>query len=321
MRPSLITHRFRAMNTDVAAWIGSTPPLTETPLRAVESLFVAVESTLSRFSPQSELSRLNAAAGKGPFAASPTLWTALALALDHAETSDGIFDPTLLKPLLQAGYNRSFEQLSAAETGDQRANVPACPDGWRRIHLDAMTRSIILPADLGIDLGGIAKGWAVDQAALALGQWGPALVDAGGDIRITAPLEGEAWPIAIQDPFDPMRDLLILGLKEGAVATSSTGKRRWQRNGRPQHHLIDPRSGKPVESDLHTVTVLAPTAVEAEVAAKVALILGRSAGTRYLQQQHFSALLITNNGKQVYIGQLPMDTQFSVEGMTHGYTG
>ena len=130
------------------------------------------------------------------------------------------------------------------------------------------------------------------------------MVDAGGDLRATAPPGGEPWPVAVQDPFDETKDLLVIGLTQGAIATSSIGKRRWERHGQAMHHLIDPRSGRPSESDLHTVTVLAPTATEAETAAKIALILGQHAGRHYLDERGLAGVLIGVERRLELVGNL-----------------
>ena len=302
---TLYEHRFRAMNTDVAAWIWATRLQAQVQLETVEDTFNKVEAKLSRFRRQSELCRLNAAAGKGPIPVSFLLFNLLSLALDHAHASGGIFDPTVLNAINHAGYDRSFELIPAQDLRPLPSPAPADDGGWRRIVLDPRSKTITLPVGLGIDLGGIAKGWMVDQTALRLGVHGPALVDAGGDIRVTAPLEGEAWPVAVQDPFNLDRDLLVLRIEQGAVATSSVGGRRWQRNGRIYHHLIDPRTQQPAKTDLHTVTVLASTTVEAEIAAKVALILGRKDGGEYLEARRLAALLVDTDGRQHQIGPLP----------------
>lgn len=298
-------HRFRAMNTDVALWLWSESALAAARLSAAQRTFAQVEAELSRFRPDSGLSRLNAGAGGGAQAVSPLLAAVLAAALGAAEESEGLFDPTILAALRRAGYDRSFELLAAAPAAAQPAGArPAARQGWRQVRLEAATGAVQLPAGLGIDLGGIGKGWAVDQVAQELAPWGAALVDAGGDLRATAPPGGEPWPVAVQDPFDASRDLLVISLASGAVATSSVGRRRWQRDGQPMHHLIDPRSGRPAESDLHTVTVLAPTAVEAEIAAKVALLLGRAAARRYLEQRNLSGLLAGCDGQWETVGDL-----------------
>lgn len=286
-------HRFRAMNTDVTAWLWSDSVLAQARLGEVETVFAQVESELSRFRPASGLSRLNAMAGAGPRRISPLFQSVLGTALDAADESGGIFDPTVLDSLSRAGYDRSFELLSTMD-GDRYATHDRDLNrtSWRQVELDTSSGTARLPAGLGLDLGGIAKGWAVDRASEMLTSWGAALVDAGGDLRATAAPDGEPWPIAVQDPFDEMNDLFVISLSEGAIATSSIGKRRWERHGQTMHHLIDPRNGLPSQSDLHTVTVLAPTTAEAEVAAKVALILGQHAGKRYLDERGLSGVMI-----------------------------
>ncbi len=324
----LYEHRFRAMNTGVAAWLWADARLADPWLLDVQRFFGAVEAELSRFRPTSGLSRLNAAAGRGPQRVSPMLQQVLQLALTAARATNGIFDPTVLPALLRAGYDRSFELLAtddpapshaARPTQDTsqnngkntlpgRVEEPAGPaPGWPRVVLDPIDGTVTLPAGLGLDLGGIAKGWAVDRAVEALGSHGPALIDAGGDIRASAAPGGTPWPVAIADPFDDGRDLGTLYLAEGAVATSTVGRRQWPRAGRVQHHLIDPRRGEPCQSDLHTVTVLAPTAVQAEVAAKAALILGQRTGQAYLERQGWPGLFVGFDGTQQVIGRLTIE--------------
>jgi FAD:protein FMN transferase len=306
MNFALSEHRFRAMNTDVAAWLWSDSPASAFWLHEIEAFFGEVEAELSRFRPESGLSRLNASAGRGPQPVSDLVQTVLAAALRSAEDSEGIFDPTVLGALHRAGYVRSFELLAdgsvqqEGEAGDAVREDAALD--WRAVALDRRRGEVTLPAGLGLDLGGIAKGWAVDRAAEMLGAWGAALVDAGGDIRASAAPGGEPWPIGIQDPFDPAADLGVLDLSEGAVATSTVGRRRWQHDGRLMHHLIDPQTGEPSRSDLHTVTVIAPTAADAEVAAKVALILGAASGRTYLEARGRSALLVDQAGGTHVVG-------------------
>lgn len=300
------------MNTGVSAWLWSESPLAPERLVETEPLFAAAEVELSRFKPDSALSRLNSRAGAGPQAVSPVLVEVLSAALAAADDSDGIFDPTLLIALQRAGYNRSFELLGANETvhplqrASEKPEIRTIRAGWRQVQLDPERNSVTLPSGLGIDLGGIAKGWTVDRAAERLAPWGAALVDAGGDLRATAAPAGEPWPVGLQDPFDEESDLFVVGLESGAIATSSIGRRRWERDGQAMHHLIDPRSGRPSRSDLHTVTVLAQTAIEAEVAAKAALILGRRAGRRYLETRGLSGALIGCDRSIEVAGKLPL---------------
>jgi thiamine biosynthesis lipoprotein len=330
-------YRFRAMNTDVAAWLWTDSILAPDRLREVETFFGQVEAELSRFRPSSGLSRLNAEAGNGPRPVSPLLQTVLAAALREAQASGGIFDPTMLNALRQAGYDRSFELINGAPVGSAKrpsqggahpsgdrlrpqsrgADPRAGPAiGWGQVGLDFAEGTVALPKGLGIDLGGIAKGWAVDRAAVMLAGQGigeeaedAALVDAGGDIRASAAPGGEPWPIAIQHPLDEARDLGVLRLSSGAVATSSVSGRRWQQHGRTMHHLIDPRTREPSRSNLAAATVLAPTTVEAEVAAKVALILGQAEGAAYLKAHSLSGLLMDHAGSAQVIGEMHLEKQ------------
>ncbi len=303
-------HHFRAMNTGVGVWVWSADPEHTPTIRSAlgwaEDFFGRAEAELSRFRGSSALSRLNRDAGRGPQAVSPMLWTVLLAALDAACESDGIYDPTVLHSLERAGYDRSFEAIGASGHTEETDSPPVRTFGsWRHIRMDAAARSVVLPGDLALDLGGIAKGWTVDHVALALAPLGPVLVDAGGDLRIVGTVDGELWPIGVQNPFTPERDRALVRLRCGALATSSIGGRRWQRGDRMLHHVIDPRTGTSADSDLYAVTVHAPDAMTADVAAKVVLVLGSGAATAYLLQRGLSALLTATDGREMAVGDFP----------------
>jgi thiamine biosynthesis lipoprotein len=123
---------------------------------------------------------------------------------------------------------------------------------------------ITLAPDVRLDLGGIAKGYAVDRAAAILAGAGPCLVNAGGDLAA----RGGAWPVGLEGTR------LVLQLSDGAIATSGRDRRRWRRGDEERHHLIDPATSRPAVTELLRVTVVAPTAVEAEVLATVAFLGG-----------------------------------------------
>ncbi|MCB0255964.1 MAG: FAD:protein FMN transferase [Anaerolineae bacterium] len=295
---------FRAMNTEIGVWLWNANSQVDRVMAQAVHRFEEAEAELSRFRPDSGLSRLNASAGQGPQRVSPLLWTVLTHAVEAARQTHGIFDPTLLDLLRATGYNRSFELLGNGNSSKTVAPSKS-PWGWHCIRLFEAGGLVELPAGFGIDLGGIAKGWTVDRVAVSLATHGAVLVDAGGDIRAIGAPEGQPWPVAVQDPFDETKDRAILALADGAVATSSIGRRRWQAGGKTMHHLIDPRTGQPSNSDLHTVTVLAKTAEAAEVAAKTALLLGTAAGADWLAQQDLRGLLIDRRGQEHHIGRLP----------------
>lgn len=301
----LLEHHCRAMNTSVGLWVWSASPQQAAHVRQsllwAEGVFARVERELSRFRPASGLSAVNRAAGSGRHAVSPLLCTVLGAALDAAADSGGIYDPTLLKTMERIGYDRSFETLAQQRdpaVDEARPTLGA----WRRVELDCHAGLVSLPADLAVDLGGIAKGWTVDRVATALAPLGPVLVDAGGDLRAIGTVGDEPWPIAVQDPFEPDQDRSLVRLASGALATSSVGGRRWNRGTRVFHHVVDPRTGTSADSDLHSVTVHAAHAVAADVAAKVVLVLGSEAGAAYLTERHLSGLLTDTHGREIVVG-------------------
>ncbi len=286
---------FRAMGSQMLALIDSDAAEARAALAQVPHWFATWEARLSRFRADSELMLVNRAAGQ-PVAVSDTLWAVLRVALDAAHDSGGLVTPTVLSAVEQAGYDRSFDTLPSA-LAPAAAPATAAPD-WRAIRLDAQTQSVTLPRGARLDLGGVAKGWAAEQAARRLGEHGPALVDAGGDIAIGDPrADGSPWLIGVADPFAPDRDLAALDVIRGGVATSGRDYRRWQQGDVWRHHIIDPRTGQPAATDLMSVTVVAPSTSEAEMAAKSALILGSVGGLAWLEgRRGLAALLIRDDG-------------------------
>jgi thiamine biosynthesis lipoprotein len=288
------TLSFRAMGCQMlAALDGDTAD--ETQLAAVPVWFERWEQQLSRFRPTSDLCRLNAA-GSHLVVVSPDLWAVLQAALAGAELSAGLVRPTVLGALEAAGYDRSFDTLAQDVATPMSAGVVGAED-WRGIVLDPQRRTATLPPGVRLDLGGVAKGWAAERAAATLGRSCPALVDAGGDIAVSGPMaDGSPWPIAIADPHAPERSLGTLLIPRGAVATSGRDERRWRQGGYEQHHIIDPRTGQPAQTDVLAATVLAPDGPSAEIAAKIALILGSRAGLDWIEARpQFAALLVLDN--------------------------
>jgi thiamine biosynthesis lipoprotein len=148
-----------------------------------------------------------------------------------------------------------------------------------------------------LDLGGIGKGLAVDAAREVLAPLGDFVIDAGGDILASGNgPDGNGWLIAVGHPRSPEVELARVTLRDEAIATSSVVKRRWRRGGAEKHHIIDPRSGEPAETDCIAVSVIAPSAVEADVYAKCALVLGLAAGRTLLESRHYHGLFVLNDG-------------------------
>ncbi len=170
--------------------------------------------------------------------------------------------------------------------------------------------TITLPLGLGLHFGGVAKGWAAHQAMKRLQACpeqgrraeGSTLIDAAGDIAISGPrADGSSWQIGIADPFHPGQEIETLFVNKAGIATSGKDRRRWTRNGVLQHHIIDPLTNQPAETDLLTVTVVAADVMKAEAAAKAPFILGSRAGLEWIEAQpEFAALFILDNGQMFY---------------------
>lgn len=283
------------MGSHISALIDSADEDAIAQLEQVPAWFEEWEQALSRFRQTSELNAVNARAGAWT-PVSETLFVVAHNALRAAEWSEGIVAPTVLPALQHIGYDRTFEQVAASRWGALAPTPPALPD-WRQIELDPAVRAIRMPKEMRLDFGGVAKGWAAEQAAQRLGSHAPALVDAGGDVCVSAPpREGGGWLVGVADPIHPEDDLLTVSLREGCAATSGRDYRVWLRGDTPVHHLIDPRAGLPAQTDVLSATILAPTARQAETAAKVALILGSQAGMAWLEERFVAGLLVLENG-------------------------
>ena len=270
------TSRFRLMNTDILLVAQGTPGSIAEGFEEAQQFIRASEGRFSRFSEQSELSELNRSAGR-PFQASPDLFSVIALAQRFFHQTRGLFDPSILPALRRAGYDRSMDLLL------QKGAIPLFESllagehtSFSGMELDEARGMVFLPPGMALDLGGIAKGWIAEQAALILSKFSSACAaNAGGDMFLIGLPDGEEqWSVALEDPLQPEINLTTLMVDPGAVATSAMTKRVWKQGDIQRHHLIDPRTGEPAVTDWLSVTVIAPHAYEAEVFAKALLIGG-----------------------------------------------
>lgn len=286
--------QFRAMGTMVE--VLAAPTLPEGRADQIARFFQSVEKRLSRFRPDSELSRLNRSAG-APFRPSPILRRVLAQALDAARRSAGLYDPTVLDALEASGYDRPFHTL-AGQPG--RSGGPA-PARYQNVTL-LPGGSVVLRDGVRIDLGGFAKGWTVDAAARLMRDVASWVINAGGDLRAAGPgPDGCGWLVGIEDPWTPGNDIAVLRVRDQAVATSSLWRRRWSTSQGWAHHLIDPRSGRPADTGLAAVTVVAPTAAQAEVFTKTVLLLGPCDGLSYIESlPDCAAALVAERGGVIW---------------------
>jgi FAD:protein FMN transferase len=297
---------------------------------AVEHELDAIDGACSRFRSDSEITRVNAAAGQA-VRVSPLLAEALALALRAAALTDGDVDPTVGSALVLAGYDRDWRlldppdaQRSEISTG-YRPNGREAADpaprpiptvtaravcGWRNVMLDRTALTVRIPAGVEIDLGATAKAWVADRAARAAAQAGDcgALVGVGGDIAVAGPAPASGWAVHVTDdhrsaPTAPGQTITI---RSGGLATSSTAVRRWRHEGQTMHHIINPATGAPVRDTWRTVSVAAASCADANIATTSALVRA-GAAPAWLARMGVPARLVSNTGRVYTIGDWPAD--------------
>ncbi|MEH3054629.1 MAG: FAD:protein FMN transferase [Patulibacter minatonensis] len=253
----------------------------EQRLDRAAAILAEFDERLSRFRSDSELCRLNADP-RSAVPASPMMLRFAEAVGWAGRRSGGLVDATLLPAVEAAGY-RDHLELTVLDGGAPvlratkgSAVAPTIShagdeDWW---HVGARSGAVHRPHGVRLDSGGLGKGLAADLAADALRGAPSWMVDCGGDLRLGGTAR-RPRPIDVRDPLDPELVLHRLHVTSGGVATSGVTRRRWADGaGTIAHHLIDPRTGRPAATGVLQVTALAPTALEAEVLAKTALLSG-----------------------------------------------
>jgi len=268
--------------------VGGPCGLDEQARRRIDDL----EQRWSRFRPDSEVSELNRRAGE-PVRVSGETIELIERAVDAWLLSGGTFDPTVLGAVIRAGYDRSFDELGPAPPpGRSPLGI-----GLADIEIDGDT--VRLPAGTGFDPGGIGKGLAADMVVgevLAAGAEG-VCVNLGGDVRVAgARPTGDGWTVAVEHPWSDA-PIAVLGLTAGAVATSTTLKRRWETDGQVRHHLIDPGTGLPSDTDVNLATVVVAAGWAAEVLAKAVLLRGAAHAFDILGGTGAQGLVVDDGGR------------------------
>jgi FAD:protein FMN transferase len=249
------------------------------------SLLLRWDAAFSRFDADSELSRLNVDPRERVPVSPMMARFARAVVLAGLRTH-GLVDATLLAAIERAGY--SGDQGAALDLRDalaiapeRQAAAPAPSSDWRRIDVDLNGPTVIRPPGVMLDSGGIAKGLFADALAELLAEHASFAVNCAGDLAVGGTV-GVTRPIDVESPFDGST-LHTFRLPRSGVATSGIGRRSWLgADGRPAHHLLDPATGRPAYTGIVQVTALAPSALEAEVRAKAALLSGPGAAIRWL---------------------------------------
>ena len=301
-----LDRRFRAMGSDVhVVVVGGAVDTLDRAVERIEQL----ESRWSRFRPDSEVSTLNTNTGR-PVAVSSDTRLLVGRAIEAWRLTGGSFDPMMLEDMCRVGYDRSFENLGdephrqAAAPRNRPIDAPGCTD----IIVDAA--SVTIPFGIGFDAGGIGKGLAADLVATELiaGGVSGVCINIGGDLRVLGESpSGEGWTLAIEHPRSTA-PIALVGLAEGAIATSSVLRRTWKLGERMYHHLVDPATGEPSESDVALASIIAGEGWKAEVLTKAALLRGRARAFDLIDEASaglvvdHAGLIDTSEGFSTFLG-------------------
>ncbi len=279
---------------------------------AIEAGFAEIkklEILLNYFSDDSEITAVNRAAGNKPVKVSRETMDMMKKTIDISKLTNGVFDPTIA-PVVSL-WNFSKNMLNHSIPYGSRINDAAALVDYRKIKMDYDKFEIYLEEkEMEIDLGGIAKGYAADKAVEAIKSKGikSALVAVAGDIRgFGLNASGKSWRVGIQNPRPesesekPWEDIFAsLYLEDRAISTSGDYQRFFIKDGRRFHHILDPETGFPAESDLVSVSVIAPEGYVTDGLSTAVFVLGLKKGLSFLQSEGIDGVLI-NTDKKVFL--------------------
>lgn len=276
----------------------------EAAATAVMNEMHRIDAAMSPYKPTSELSRINREAAQRAVALSPEMFSLLERALEFSRMSDGAFDITFASVGRLYDY-RAGTGPTAAELASARAAI-----GYRNLHLDAGARAVrFARAGMCIDLGGFAKGYAVDNGGAILRRHGiaHAVVSAGGDSRIVGDRRGRPWAIGIRDPRRKGEVVAILPLEDAAMSTSGDYERFFEVDGVRAHHVIDPKTGKS-PSHIQSVTVIAQDGLTSEALSKCVFVMGVGKGLQFIESRPgVDAVVVDGMGRLHYTTGLSDD--------------
>lgn len=268
-------------------------------LTAAAARVLELEGCMSAFRETSEISDIAHHAGIAPVPVSEDLFTVLKKAREISEASGGAFDVTL-RPLTKLWHFGAEERIP--DNRELSILTTSGRLGYRQLLLDERKKTAYLPLPgCGLDLGGIAKGYAADEVRRVLLSYHveSALINLGGNIlTVGKPPERGYWKIGIQNPLAPRGiHAFILEMGTGSVVTSAVNERFFVRQGKRYHHILNPETGQPAESGLLSVTVLDDSSLQADALSTAAFVLGLDAGVRLIQSMQASAVVITSAGE------------------------
>jgi thiamine biosynthesis lipoprotein len=286
------------MGTRIAVELWSpTEAQGEAAIDAVMAEMHRVDALMSHYKPESQLSQINAHAGAGPVRVDRELFDLIARSLDFSRLTDGAFDITYAS----VGYLYDYRHRVRPDEAEIDSHLPAVD--WRSLELDPANSTVrFRKPGMRIDLGGFAKGYAVDRSIELLQARGieHASVSAGGDTRILGDRFGRPWIVGIRHPDDANRVILRMPLENVALSTSGDYERYFDENGVRYHHIIDPRTGYPA-SKVRSATIIGPTATQTDGLSKTAFVLGPEKALEILARiPDIDAVFVGPDGKVYY---------------------
>jgi thiamine biosynthesis lipoprotein len=273
------------------------PAKGDAAIEAVMADMRRIDTLMSHYKPESELSQINARANQEPVAVDKELFDLIKVALHFSEITEGAFDITYASVGYMYDYRRHIHPTEA----QIKAALPAV--NWRNVLLDEAHHTVRFEhPGMRIDLGGIGKGYAVDHGIGLLKGRGiqHAVVTAGGDTRIIGDHMGRPWLVAIRHPDDPSKVVTRIPLSNSAMSTSGDYERYFDENGVRYHHIIDPHTGHSA-SKVRSSTVLAPTATQTDGMSKTAFVLGPEKALEIINRMpEYDAVFVCPDGRVLY---------------------
>ena len=256
-----------------------------------------IDSLMSHYKPESQLSQINQYANERPVQVDKELFDLIRLSTHYSQITEGAFDITYAS----VGYLYNYPQHIRPTEAQIRQALPAV--NWRNMLLDEEHHTVRFEhPGMRIDLGGIGKGYAVDRGIDVLKARGiaRALVTAGGDSRIIGDRMGRPWLVAIRHPDNPSKVVTRIPLSDSAVSTSGDYERYFDEDGVRYHHIIDPRTGHSA-SKVRSATILAPTATQTDGMSKTAFVLGAEKALEIINRMpEYDAVFVLPDGRVLY---------------------
>lgn len=267
---------------------------TEEKIDLAFQAFQQEEQACSRFTPSSELMQACQIVGS-PVKISPFLFEPLKYAIEMAKLTNGIFDPTVGKVLEQSGFNRHYL------TGDRMESLSSDSVTYQDVVLNQRDRTLFLKKPLVIDLGAVAKGFAIDLAANQLKEFDGFIVNAGGDLFAGGFEEnGDKWKIGIQHPQQKDKIMETIEISDEAICTSGSYERRNSKE-LDMHHIMNPKTRRS-PNEMVSCSVIAPFAMMADAFSTSTFLLGVEKGKTFLEEQDLKGLLISPELQIIKVG-------------------